>query len=116
MVRTVLERVLHVKLDMAAVYAADATAAQDALAAAMSNDAASEETVRSGQLICLALGSALSVRGVLRSAQRERDANYGSQSQHVEDSEINIKQKSQRLIRVQTGRNGAQREPSAIGH
>ena len=47
MVRSVLERVLHVKLDMAAVYAADAKAAQDALKVAMSNDAASEETVRS---------------------------------------------------------------------
>ena len=54
-VRSVLERVLHVKLDMAAVYAADATAAQDALKVAMSNDAASDEMVRSGQLIFLAL-------------------------------------------------------------
>ena len=85
-VRSVLERVLHVKLDMAAVYAADATAAQDALKVAMSNDAAGDETVRCCQLIFLALRSArlccLCVLGLcgglLRSAQRERDANYGS--------------------------------------
>ena len=46
MVRSVLERVLHVKLDMMSVYAADATAAQEALKVAMDSVAPSDETVR----------------------------------------------------------------------
>ena len=66
-------------------------------------------------LICLALGSADLSGAWLHSALRERDANYGSQSQYVEDSEINIKQKSQRLIRLQTEW-AATRGQSAIGH
>jgi midasin (ATPase involved in ribosome maturation) len=48
-VRSVLERVLHVKLDMASVYAADAAAAQDALQTAMRSNAANDEMVRTGQ-------------------------------------------------------------------
>lgn len=48
-VRSVLERVLHVKLDMASVYAADAAAAQDALQTAMRSIAANDEMVRTGQ-------------------------------------------------------------------
>ena len=61
-VRSVLERVLHVKLDMVAVYAADAAAAQDALQAAMLGNAANEETVRFGDLLCLSLGSVCGLR------------------------------------------------------
>ena len=48
-VRSVLERVLHAKLDMASVYAADAAAAQDALQTAMRSNAANDEMVRTGQ-------------------------------------------------------------------
>ena len=72
-VRNVLERVLHVKLDMAAVYAADAAAAQDALKAALSKGAASEETVRSGELVCLALSSVCAGRAPLCTARMRCD-------------------------------------------
>jgi hypothetical protein len=61
-VRSVLERVLHVKLDMASVYAADAAAAQDALQTVMRSNAANDELVRSGVPVSQALGSVCAKR------------------------------------------------------
>ena len=63
-VRNVLERVLHVKLDMELAYATDAAAAQEALQNLMRIDAASQDMVRSEGPVCLARGS-VSARNAL---------------------------------------------------
>ena len=70
MVRSVLERVLHVKLDMESVYAADAAAAQDALQTAMRSNVADQETVRSGATVCRAHGSVRASRAPLCTAAK----------------------------------------------
>ena len=77
-VRSVLERVLHVKLDMVAAYAADAAVAQDALQTAIRSNAADDETVRPGGLVSVWLSARSVRRSVLQDC--ERDANNGSQS------------------------------------
>lgn len=95
--RAVLERVLRVRLDMAAVYAADGAAARALLATRLAEDPGHEFAVRRrprarvgvGGRACSSFSLFFSLLVMPWRPAREDDASHGSESAHVETNPKN---------------------------
>ncbi len=101
MVRSVLERVLRVTLDLDAVYSADATAAQEALRVAALEAPEHDFLVRARLwLLCQMRLRCFSLRAALVKVMRIQGLNL----KHVETNPNKYVQKSQSLIRLRSER------------